>query len=160
MNRTTEAWNEVLANVNWKWQYVKDVTWEYSQKVQALSSVVYNNTLRHWVDLAAAWVNYWINVWKKAYHEAWRQYREELASIRWETSLAAKWADKPAEKSGDTPKEYQVKSWDTLSRIALTEVWWDKSKAWEYLKKILEANKWVDPNKIAVWQKLSLPKIA
>lgn len=151
MEKTTATWKEVLANVDGKWQYVKDTAWDYADKTKAVATVAYNNTLKWGVDAVKAWVN----TAKTVYAEWKRQYKEELAKQKWETSFAAKW-----EKPQEWNKEHQVKSWETLSKIALEQVGWDKSKAWEYLKKIMEANKWIDPNKIAVWQKISLPKIA
>lgn len=155
MERTTATWKEVLANVGWKWQYVKDTAGDYADKANAIATVAYNNTLKWGVDAVKAWVN----TAKTVYAEWKRQYKEELAKQKWETSFAAKW-EWPQKTTWEKPKEHEVKSWDTLSKIALNEVGWDKSKAWEYLKKIMEANKWIDPNKIAIGQKISLPKMA
>lgn len=163
MERTTAAGKEVLAQVDGQWQYVKDTAWDYADKTKAIATVAYNNTLKPTVDWVSQSVQAWVNTAKKVYAEWKRQYREELAAIKWDTAMAAKWEkhqDKPQENTPEKSKEHIVKSWDTLSKIALTEVGWDKSKAWEYLKKIIEANKGIDPNKIAVWQKIALPKIA
>lgn len=146
MERTTTTWKEVLTYGAWKWQYVTDGASDYTDKAKAIASVAYDNTVKPIVK-----------TWKAVVASAQSQYEVKLAWIKWETSMAAKW-EKPPETTWEKPKEHQVKVWDTLSKIALNEVGWDKTKAWEYLKKILEANKWIDPNKISVWQKISLPK--
>lgn len=161
MERTTATWREVLANVNWKWQYVKDVGWDYADKATAAATVAYNNTLKPVWDVVVATGK----AVGRAYEEWKRQYNQELDKTR----MASRWTKPPEGSIQDarrldnnlsTSKEYTIKSWDTLSKIALTEVGWNRSIAWEYLKKVADANPWINPDKIAVWQKINLPKVA
>lgn len=163
MERTTATGKEVLANVDGKWQYVKDAAGDYADKAQAIATVAYNNTLKKWVDATKTHVQAWINVARNTVKDLWRQYNDQLAQQRWETSFASKWEPSPAKtenKDVNASKDYIVKSGDTLSKVALSEVGWDKTKAAEYLKKVIDANKGIDPNKIAIGQKIHLPKIA